>query len=275
MSFSSVWDILSGRSLPALPSCSQSDPASSVSPRSVCKSVSPSHSPRTPTLNAPPGSKPSMGPQFPDTQWSLNLRGSNPFSLCTRPPFWCLYHTGNPPLPLPPRLLASPPACPHCSVSWFCSHGFKRRQGWTDQCTPGLVFSVRLLNKPGQFLLHAPTSAGLDCDSWGVYNQLQIWYSNEGLFLNDRIANFSFASVPISLWLILDVFFIVCHYNEYQGEAQCFLPSKMQMTSTEMSHITVYCSAMTMVEVWLDLRKNYLLSYRQIAMMVKINQCWL
>lgn len=42
---------------------------------------------RTPTSMHPPGLKASMGYQFPDTQWSLNLRGSNPFSLCTRPPF--------------------------------------------------------------------------------------------------------------------------------------------------------------------------------------------
>lgn len=74
-----------------------------------------------------------------------------------------LSHTALPSLP-PPLVAVSHD---------FCSHGFKRCQGWTDQRTAGLVFSVSPVNEPGPFLLHAPTSAEPERYSWNVYNLLQ------------------------------------------------------------------------------------------------------
>lgn len=74
--------------------------------RSACKWVNPTARSHPPNPQCTPGTKTSMGSQFPDTQWSLNLRGSNPFSLCTRPPFWCF--NPHPPHPsLAPALLAA------------------------------------------------------------------------------------------------------------------------------------------------------------------------
>lgn len=137
--------------------------------RSACKWVNPTARSHPPNPQCTPGTKTSMGSQFPDTQWSLNLRGSNPFSLCTRPPFWCFN-------PHPPTPVLS--ACPPCCVSWCCSRGFQKHWGWTDRRTAGFVFSVRLVNKPGQILFHAPTSATLDGCSWTENNPLQICYSN-------------------------------------------------------------------------------------------------
>ncbi len=63
MSCSSVWDILSGCSLPALPSCSLSDPAPSVSPFHLQISE-PNHSPAPQPSIHPLDRKPAWGPSF-------------------------------------------------------------------------------------------------------------------------------------------------------------------------------------------------------------------
>lgn len=141
MSFSTVWDILSGCSLPAQPSCSLSDPAPSVSLLHLQISE-PNHSPAPQLQCTLLAWKPAWGTSFL-THNDLSIWGEVIHLACARGlHFSALIITP------PPSLLRALVAASHD----FAVVGLKRRRGWTDQRTAGLVFSVSLVNKPGQFL---------------------------------------------------------------------------------------------------------------------------
>ncbi len=167
---------------------------------SVCRSVNPTaHSHPNPSMH-PSARKPAWGTSFLTHNdlsiWGevihlAHARGLHFNAFISTPPY--------------------PPACPCCSVSWFCRRGFRRRWGWTDQHTAGLVFSVRLVKKPGQFLLHAPTSAGWDCYSWNVHNLLQIW------------GCYGMITVQICFLLYMLLLWHICTYH-LKSISQLFLP---------------------------------------------------
>lgn len=139
MTFSSVWYILCGCSLTALPSCSLSDPSPPVS----LWISDPNHSAAPQLSMNPLAWNPAWGTSFL-THDDLSIWGEVIHLACACRLDYCAFIMR--PHPTPSLLHAL------IAGSWIWSHGFKRRQGWTDQHMAGLVFSFNNMNKPGQFL---------------------------------------------------------------------------------------------------------------------------